>query len=103
MPGLIHSDQENLAMQVSTTITRAGTMGFLSDATVAAADTKEGLKAAIRAVKVHNDTENIKLLLIAALDKNPNITDANILALTTVAQLAALTGYSNLSSTAILE
>ncbi len=88
----IHNDEANLAAQVASTITRAGGLSFLTDATVAAADTKLGLKNAINAVAVHNDSANIKALLIRALDLNANITDANIAGLTTVAGLANLVG-----------
>lgn len=92
---MAHADSINLSQQVLTTINAAGGLSFLTDTNVAAADTKAGLKAAIDAVKVHNDLEPIKIQLKRALDFDSNITDANILSLTTVAGLAALITQSN--------
>lgn len=89
-----HNDEYNLAQQVSTTINNMGELGFLTDATVAAADTKAGLIAALNAAAsgFHHDARKIVLLFTTALNHNPNITDANILNLTTVVGLAQLTG-----------
>lgn len=92
-----HNDAENLALQATSTLNRANSLGFLTDATVAAADTKVGLKMAIDAVVVHVGQENMKLLLKKAIDSDPNITDAAVLNLTTVAGLIALTGISTTS------
>jgi hypothetical protein len=90
----MHNDEYNLSQQVSTTINNAGELAFLTDATVAAADTKAGLVTAINtaAVGMHHDLRKMALNLTRVLNFNANITDANILALTTVAGLAALTG-----------
>jgi hypothetical protein len=87
-----HADTINLAVQVNNSIQRAGAMSFLTDATVAAADTVAGLRTAINAIRPHADQEPWKIMFLRVLDKDPNITDANVLALTTVAGLAALTG-----------
>lgn len=87
-----HNDTANLSSQVYGSIMRAKAMGFLTDAGVAAADTKAGLKAFIESIKGHNDQENWKILLKRALDYDAAITDAAILSLTTVDQLAALVG-----------
>lgn len=90
----MHNDEYNLSQQISTTINNMGELAFLTDATVAAADTKAGLIAALNAAAAgfHHDARKIVLLFTRALDHNANITDANILNLTTVAQLAQLTG-----------
>lgn len=64
-------------------------MGFLTDAGVAAADTKAGLKAFIDSIQVHNDQENFKVALKHAIDVS-GLADSDILGLTTVAGLLAL-------------
>lgn len=98
-----HNDTLNLSDQVLTTINRTSGMSFLTDATIASADTKQGLKDAINAVKVHNDQENWKIMLTRALDFDSSITDANILSLTTVAGLVNLLGLPANSSIEVLE
>ncbi len=91
----MHNDTVNLSQQVVTTLNSANALSFLTDAGVAAADTKQGLKNFIQSIKVHNDQENIKQLLMRALDFDSNITDANILSLTTVDGLIALIPLTN--------
>lgn len=86
---LYHNDEENRLLQVTSTLNRANSMAFLTDATVAAADTKAGLKAAINATSVHADQEGWKIMLTDAIDVS-GLADSDILSLTTVAGLIAL-------------
>jgi hypothetical protein len=94
MPGLTHNDVENLQLQVVGSLNRAEELLLLTDAGVAAANTKEGLKAFIDSVVVHNDQENWKTELKQAIDAS-GIADSDITALTTVAGLIALLPVTN--------
>jgi hypothetical protein len=89
MAGLYHNETENLMLQVAGSLNRANSMAFLTDAGVAAADTRAGLLSFIDSVVVHNDQENWKTELKQAIVASP-ITDADILSLTTVAGLIAV-------------
>ncbi len=89
MPAVYTNDNENLLYQVASTLNRTNSLGWLTDATVTAADTRQGLINAINAVSVHNDQENLKLGLIRAINVS-GLVDADILSLTTVAGLIAL-------------
>lgn len=97
----MHNDSVNLLTQVHSSINRAEELLFLTDALVAAADTKQGLINAINGVKVHADQENWKAELIRAI-KVSGIADSDITALTTVAGLAALLGIPSVTSQSVL-
>lgn len=84
-----HNDVENRNLTAVSSLNRANTLSFLTDALVAAADTRAGLKSAIDGVVVHNDAENIKLRLKTGIDV-AGLADADIASLTTVAGLIAL-------------
>ncbi len=98
---MAHNDQSPLLTQVYSTFLRTEELGLLTDATVAAADTRQGLKNAIDNVKVHNDQENWKIELKRAIDAS-GITDAQIAPLTTVAGLLALLDVPATTSQAVL-
>lgn len=98
-----HADVQNLSEQVFSTITRAGSQSFLTDAGVAAANTKQGLIDFINSRSVHADQENYKQQFIRVLQFHADITDANILSLTTVAGLAQLVGVTSVPNTIIME
>lgn len=87
----LHADQLSLSTRIGGNIYRAGRMNLLTDAGVEAADTIAGLESFIDSVAVHADQAGFKDRIKDGLRKEPNITDVNILALTTVAGLVALT------------
>jgi hypothetical protein len=89
MPATTHTDTENLNYQVVSSLNKANSLTWLTDAQVAAADTRAGLKAAINAAVVHGDQENLKLGLLRAIDAS-GLSDSDVLSLTTVAGLIAL-------------
>jgi hypothetical protein len=97
----MHNEDVNRVTQVYSTINRAEELGFLTDAKVAAADTKQGLINAINATVVHADQENWKAELIRAI-KVSGIADSDITSLTTIAGLVALLGIPAVTSQEVL-
>ncbi len=89
MPAATHNDVENLNYQVVSTLNRANTLGLLTDAGVAAADTKQGLINFVNSITLHNDQENLRLSVVRAINAS-GIVDADVLSLTTVAGLIAV-------------
>jgi hypothetical protein len=90
-----HADETQLSTFVGSTINRAGAVGILTDAGVAAADTLDGLDAFINGVNVPGDISPLKAYVKAAIRKDAGITNATVLSLTTVAGLAALTSVGS--------
>lgn len=89
-----HNDEENLRLQIVGSINRAEELLLLTDAGVAAANTKAGLEAFINSVTVHNDQENWKSALKQSIRSLP-VSDAVIADLTTVAGLVSALEVSN--------
>jgi hypothetical protein len=87
----LHADQINLSNYVGGGIYRAGRLSLLTDAGVTAADTLAGLDSFIDAVAVHADQFYYKDRIKDAYRKEVNVSDANVLSLTTVAGLYGLT------------
>lgn len=98
-----HNDQTNLAIQVAETLTRGQKLSLITDAIVLAATTRQGLIDAINAVPTHNELTNLKIEISKVLRYDPNITDAAVSSATTAAGLIALTGYSGLTGSALLD
>lgn len=86
-----HADTLNLSRRGGGIIYRAGRLGLLTDAGVAAGDTKAGLDSFVDSVSVHADQQFLKARTKKAFRTDEAITDAAIAPLTTVAGLVALT------------
>jgi hypothetical protein len=87
----LHADQIRLSTNIGGSIYRAGKLGLLTDAGVAAADTLNGLDAFVDSVVVHADQNFYKDRIKDSYRKTADITDATVLNLTTVAGLYGLT------------
>jgi len=86
----LHADGNPLSVMAGATVRRAGTVGLLSDTTVAAADTLNGLDAAVDNAVVHADVRGFAGRVKRAWRLNDEFTNAGVLSLTTVAGLYAL-------------
>lgn len=87
----MHEDTYQLSLRAGGSITTAGVLGLLTNTTVAAADTLDGLDAAVDAALVHADQFGYKGDVKRAWHGQAAITDATVLGLTTVAGLSGLT------------
>lgn len=91
---VLHADQLNLDSRIGNTMTEAGISAFLTDTTVAAANTVDGLVAAVNAASVHADKQPMRARIVQAIRygaADGSFTDALIAPLTTIAGLVALT------------
>lgn len=96
---MAHADVFEYSWIGGGTINRAGQLGLLTDAGVAAADTLAGLTSFVNNVVVHADQQQYKGRIPVAWQGNAAITDATVLGLTTVAGLAALTATGSNTTT----
>lgn len=90
----MHADQEQLSRQIGANIQYAEDAGLLTDTTVAAANTNDGLQAAVTAAVVHADIEPAKARVNRALEAGEadgTLEDADVLNIATVDDLRALT------------
>jgi hypothetical protein len=90
----MHADAEPLSRQVGASVQLAEDAGLLTDTTVAAANTNDGLQAAVTAAVVHADVEPAKARVNRALEAGEadgTLEDADVAGLTTVDELKALT------------
>lgn len=90
----MHADQIRLSKEIGSNLRAAGDMGFLTDTTVAAADTNAGLIAAVDASVVHAALLPAKPRVDRAIVLglyDGTLTDANILSLTTLEGAVDLT------------
>jgi hypothetical protein len=90
---VLHADQIPLSREIGFNCREAGEVVLLTDATVAAANTVAGLRAAINAAVVHAEYEPYRSRIIQAINRGEDsqeITDALVAPLTTVAGLVAL-------------
>jgi hypothetical protein len=95
---ILHADQLPLSREIGFNCREAGEALFLTDDTVAAADTVQGLYNAIDAAAVHAEYNAYRSRLKAAIARGADsqeITDALVAPLTTVAGLVNLTQASN--------
>ena len=102
---VLHSDAINLDTRVGNTMTEAGYSGFLTDTTVAAADTTAGLIAAVNAAVVHSDAEPMRHRIVEAINYgvyDGSFTDSLIAPLTTIASLVALTQAGSAANVGLL-
>lgn len=99
-----HADTQPLSKRVGGTINLGGVMGLLTNSGVAAANTLAGLDTFIDGVNpsLHADQQRFAAPLKAALRRDQNITNDNILSLTTVAGLTALTDLGTGTRTDLL-
>lgn len=89
----LHQDALGLSAAAGRGLQFANYASFLTDTTVAAADTVAGLRTALAAAAVHKDVEPARNRISRAIDMGVaagELTDAAILSLTTVAGLIAL-------------
>jgi|ERR1051325_1917659 hypothetical protein len=90
----LHADQIEHSKRIGANLRSAGEQGLLTNTTVAAADTNAGLQAAVDAASVHADANPAKDRIKRAIDygkQSDELSDANILGLTTLAGAEALT------------
>ena len=90
----MHSDAIPLSRQIGASIQFASDAAFLTDTTVAAADTNAGVISAVDASVVHQDLVPAKSRVDRAVSfgsYDGTLTDANILSLMTVQGLHDLT------------
>ena len=92
----LHADQQNHSRRVGQSVNSAANQNLLTNTTVAAADTNQGLQDAVTAAgrSVHADFQNVAPRInraIGAGNADSTLVDANILSLTTTAGLLALT------------
>ncbi len=96
---ILHADQLRLSRMIGFGLREAGEVGLLTDASVAAADTVAGVRAAIDAAgPVHAEYEPYRARSKRVVDLgaySAELTDALILPLTTVAGLVNLTDAVN--------
>ncbi len=94
----LHADSIALSYREGGTFRRAGSFGFLTDTTVAAADTNQGLQDAVTNSVVHADElpakSRVNRTLVLGLATG-EVTDARVLALTTIEGLVGLTWLTN--------
>lgn len=89
-----HADQIRLSKEIGSNLRAAGERALLTDTTVAAANTNQGLQDAVTAAVVHAEVLPTKPRVIRAIqlgDYDDTLDDADILSLTTLAQAVALT------------
>lgn len=88
-----HSDTVNLSRRTGANINFAAGLLLLTNANVAAADTVDGLDAAMSVVNpaLHSDQQFIMNRVRRSLRTDAGITNAAVLGLTTTAGLTALT------------
>lgn len=92
--GTLHSDAIKFSQRIGGTLRRGADFGYFTNTNVAAADTVAGLRTAVDAVAVHADIVPAKHRIHRAIDRGADsleLTDARILGLTTVEELAGLT------------
>jgi hypothetical protein len=92
----LHADQQNHSRSIGQSINSAANQNLLTNTTVAAADTNQGLQDAVTAAGrlAHADYQNAAPRInraLAAGNSDSTLVDANILALITTAGLLALT------------
>jgi hypothetical protein len=96
---VLHADQLPLSRKIGFNLREAGEVGLLTDASVAAANTVAGTRAAIRtAAPVHAEYEPYRERIVRAVDygeASQELTDALIGPLTTVAGIVNLTDAVN--------
>lgn len=96
----LHADEIALSYREGGTYRRAGSFGFLTDTTVAAADTNQGLQDAVTNSSVQADSVPAKARVNRTLTyglASGEVTDARVLGLTTVEELVGLTWLTNAS------
>ena len=94
----LHADEIALSYREGGTYRRAGSFGFLTNATVAAADTNQGLQDAVTNSVVHADTVPAKSRVNRTLTyglASGEVTNARVLGLTAVEELVELTWLQN--------
>lgn len=90
----LHADQLRLSKEIGSNLRAAGDHGLLTDTTVAAADTNQGLQDAVTNAVVHADIIPAKHRIIRAIQRGADdatLTDAAILSLTTLEGAVDLT------------
>ncbi len=94
----LHADQVALSQRLGGTYRKAGDYAFLTNTTVAAADTYAGLLSAVSAASVHADFVPAKHRVNRALtlgNYSSEVTDARVNALTTVEGLVGISCVTN--------
>lgn len=94
----LHADEVALSLREGGTFRRAGSFGFLTNATVAAADTNQGLQDAVTNSSVHADCLAAKNRVIRTIvygGVTGEVSNARVLALTTIEGLVELTALTN--------
>ena len=94
----LHADEIAFSFREGGTYRRAGSFGFLTDATVAAADTNAGLQNAVTNSSVQAEFEPAKWRVNRTLTYGLNsgeVSNARVLPLTTVEGLVGLTTLTN--------
>lgn len=91
---ILHADQLQLSRDIGFSLREAGEVLLLTDTTVAAADTPQGLKDAVDAAAVHAEYNPYKSRIKAAIDRG---TDSQELTAALVGPLTTLVGLVNLT------
>lgn len=94
----LHADEIALSFREGGTFRRAGSFGFLTDTTVAAADTNQGLQDAVTNSVVHADIVAAKTRVNRTLTyglASGEVSNARVLSLTTIEGLVGLTTLTN--------
>lgn len=95
----LHADQIRLSEMIGFNLREAGEVGLLTDAGVAAADTVDGLRTAVRTTgPVHAEYEPYRERIVRGINygaESSELTNALIAPLTTVVGLVALTEGAN--------
>lgn len=89
----IHGDAVPHSLRIAANIRAARELSLLTDATVAAADTNAGLQAAVTAAASHADVGSAADRINDAIqygEESGELSDSNILGLTTIVGLLAL-------------
>jgi len=94
----LHADEIALSMREGGTYRRAGSFGFLTNSTVASADTNQGLQDAVTNSVVQAEFEPAKWRVNRTLAyglASGEVSNARVLGLTTVEELVGLTWLTN--------
>jgi len=94
----LHADEIALSYREGGTLRRAGSFGFLTDATVASANTNQGLQDAVTNSTVQADSVPAKARVNRTIvygGYSGELSDARIAPLTTIEGLVGLTWLTN--------
>lgn len=94
----LHADEIAMSRREGGTLRRAGGFGFLTNTTVAAADTNQGLQDAVTNSVVQADAVPAKARVNRTIvygGASGELSDARILGLTTIEELVGLTWLTN--------